>query len=195
MPHDHPDASPDAPLDVGWAPGDHGTGVNAARTEEFVRLLTGAQLGLFRYIATLLGNPTDAQDVLQATNIVLWRKAGDFRPGSNFRAWSERVAYFQSRAYLRDRGRDKHVFSEALMETLAARSVEPDDDRQIALRHCLTELTVRNRALLRERYGDGAPIRELAERHSKGISAMKAALMRIRRGLLACIQKKLAEAG
>ncbi|MEO1496113.1 MAG: sigma-70 family RNA polymerase sigma factor [Planctomycetota bacterium] len=164
------------------------------QTEEFVRELTGAQLGLFRYISTLLGNPNDAQDVLQATNIVLWRKAGDFRPGSNFRAWSERVAYFQSRAYLRDRGRDKHVFSEPLMETLAARSVEPDDERQIALRHCLTQLPQKSRALLRERYGDGAPIKEIAARNNRGVSAIKGALLRIRRTLLGCIQRKLAEA-
>lgn len=163
------------------------------QTEEFVQLLTGAQIGLLRYIATLLGNPNDAQDVLQATNMVLWRKADEFRPGTSFRAWSERVAYFQTRAYIRDRGRDRHVFSEEMMERVAARPTEAIDDRQIALRHCLARLDLRQRNLLRQRYGDGVPVRSLAEEHGKGISAMKVGLLRIRRTLLECIRRKLPE--
>ncbi|MEO0531344.1 MAG: sigma-70 family RNA polymerase sigma factor [Planctomycetota bacterium] len=164
------------------------------QAEAFVQELTAAQLGLLRYIATLLGNPQEANDVLQATNVVLWRKASEFELGTSFRAWSERVAYFQTRAFIRDRGRDRHVFSEEMVSHLASRTVEAIDDRQIALRHCLSGLEPRQRDLLRLRYADEIPLKQLAERQGKGLSAMKVGLHRLRRSLLDCIERKLSEA-
>ena len=88
--------------------------------DEFVRLLTGEQTSLFAYIATLLGDVNDASNVLQQTNMVLWKKADEFAPGTSFHAWARKVAYFQTLAYIRDKKRDKLVFDEELVLQLAA---------------------------------------------------------------------------
>lgn len=163
--------------------------------ERFVQLLTSIQLKLLHYIAMLLGDPNEAANVLQETNLVLWRKAEDFKMGTNFSAWAHQVAYWQVQAYVRDRKRDRHVFDEALIGQLANHepemTVEPEV--RVALRHCLSQVSARNRDMLRQRYEGGQSIATLADRLGKTPSAVKVGLMRVRKALLKCIQHKLAK--
>src|SRR5215212_3872657 len=98
--------------------------------EEFVQLLTGEQSRLFGYIVTLLGDVNDASNVLQQANMVLWRKANEFKLGTNFHVWAKKTAYYQTLAYLRDRKRDKLVFDDELLEQLASRPDEVDEDER-----------------------------------------------------------------
>ena len=58
-------------------------------------MLTGHQRQLYLFILTLLPNPNDADDVLGDVNTLLWTKADDFEPGTNFTAWAYRVAHFE----------------------------------------------------------------------------------------------------
>jgi RNA polymerase sigma-70 factor (ECF subfamily) len=172
---------------------DHDDSLLPQESEVFVQLLTAEQLKLLYYIAKLLGDPNEAQNVLQETNLVLWRKAAEFRLGSNFSAWAHNVAYWQVRAFVRDRQRDRHVFSEELIEQLASHEEHAfDPDMRLALRHCLSQTSVPNMELLRQRYQAGLSIKELADRLGKKTSAVKVSLLRIRRALLKCIEAKLA---
>jgi RNA polymerase sigma-70 factor, ECF subfamily len=161
--------------------------------EAFVQLLTAEQLKLLHYIAKLLGNPNEAHNILQETNLVLWRKAAEFRLGTNFSAWAHNVAYWQVRAFVRDRHRDRLVFSEELIEQLTSRDERSgvDADMRVALRHCLSQTSGPNLELLRQRYEAGLSIQALADRQGKKTSAVKVNLLRIRRALLKCIQAKL----
>ena len=162
--------------------------------ESFVSLLTAEQANLHRYILTLLGNYDAASNVLQETNLVLWRKVDQFESGTSFSAWSRKIAYWQTLAYLRDRKRDKHVFSEELVRQLSARSVLEIDvsETRIALRHCLAELTSRHRNLIKERYGKNLSIGDMAKKLGDQPSAVKVRLHRIRRALQQCIEKQMA---
>lgn len=168
-------------------------------SEDFVQLLTNSQLMLHRYIASMLGGLDDARQILQDVNLTLWRKRDEFALGTNFAVWSRKVAYWQVRAFLRDRRRDRHVFNDELLELIADRSAigeeEADSDgdtTQEALRTCLEHLTLANRALIRERYSNGLSVQALALRHNKSDNAMRVALLRIRRVLLRCIRKAIA---
>ncbi len=60
---------------------------------------------VYTYTRTLLPNAENARDVLQETNIVLWRKRNEFKPGTDFVAWACKVAYYQALSFLRDAGR------------------------------------------------------------------------------------------
>jgi len=163
-------------------------------SERFVQLLTAEQLSLQRYIVTLLGDQDAASNVLQETNLVLWRKIGEFTEGTSFSAWARRVAYWQTLAYIRDRKRDRHVFSEQLVGQLASRAEQQAEvtESRIALRHCLSELSAKNLSLIKQRYGENLSIRALAERVDKQPTAVKVALLRIRRSLMRCIEKQIA---
>lgn len=166
----------------------------SARDEEFIRLLTNEQISLNRYLLTLLGDHDAAANVLQETNLVIWRKADQFEPGTSFSAWSRKIAYWQTLAYLRDRTRDRHVFSEELVGQLAVNPAIESNAREtrVALRHCLGELPDRQLELIRQRYGSELSIDRLAERVGAKPGAIKVRLHRIRRILQNCIEKQTA---
>jgi RNA polymerase sigma-70 factor (ECF subfamily) len=125
--------------------------------------------------------------------MVLWRKAGEFTIGTNFQLWARKVAYFQTLAYLRDRKRDKHIFDAELLDQLASRpSVRDEDERRVALRHCLGTISQESLELLRQRYAPGKSIATIARERNKSEGAIKMALMRIRQALVHCIERQLA---
>ena len=164
--------------------------------KEFIYQLTDWQNRLFGYLFTLLGSVHDARDVLQQTNLVLWRKANEFEPGTNFGAWARKCAYFESLAFLRDRKRDRHLFDDDLLAMFADEEAEPghdEDERWLALRDCLAQLPDRQRQLIGQRYQEEIPVRQLAAEFGKKESAMKMALMRIRGALQTCIESRLKE--
>ena len=76
-------------------------------SSDFVELLTSHQARLYGYILSLVFSPTDADDVLQETNRVLWQKSTSFERGTNFAAWVFRIAFYQVQAYRRRRQREK----------------------------------------------------------------------------------------
>lgn len=165
---------------------------DAARSE-FVQLLTKAQLGLLRYITALVGNPEEASNILQETNLLLWEKFDEFEFGTNFDAWATKVAYWQVRAYVRDRHRDRLVFSEDLVTQLAEHgdAAAEVDATVTALRGCLQHLRDSDYELIRLYYNDGFSVQRLSGHLGKSPSAIKGMLLRARRALRACIEQRL----
>ncbi|MEO0529860.1 MAG: sigma-70 family RNA polymerase sigma factor [Planctomycetota bacterium] len=163
--------------------------------EEFVALLSDEQFRLLRYIAMLLGDFHAARNVLQETNLVLWRKASDFRPGTNFSAWARKIAYWQVKAYVRDLGRDRHVFTDELIEQLSEREevAGADVEKRLALRDCLKQVPGEQIELLRRRYEESLPTIQIAKLLNRTDSSVRSSLMRIRRALMKCINQRLAE--
>lgn len=162
--------------------------------EEFVQLLTRHQIGLLRYITALVGNPDTATNILQDTNLRLWQKVDEFEPGTNFEAWATRFAYWQVRAFMRDRGRDRHVFSEELVSQLSEHSgaeAENLDATLSALRCCLASMRPSDRELVSMRHGRDCSIKDLSMRLGKSPSAIKGLLLRARRTLRRCIEFRL----
>ncbi|QDU57241.1 sigma-70 family RNA polymerase sigma factor [Aeoliella mucimassa] len=162
--------------------------------EEFVQHLTKEQTYLLNYITALLcGDVLAAENVLQETNLVLWRKATEFTSGTSFRAWSRKVAHWQIMAYLRDIRRDRHVFSEELIAQISNRDAEfaTDPETRGALRDCIKKLHQTQSELVKLRYEESLPIGTIAERAGRSEDAIRSALLRIRRSLLSCIESKL----
>jgi RNA polymerase sigma-70 factor (ECF subfamily) len=166
------------------------------RTEQFVQRLTDHQRGLFAYVVTLLGDVHESRNVLQETNLVLWRRSAEFAEGTDFEGWARKIAHYQVLAYLRDKKRDRHLFDAELLKQIA-RFPEPDEDdadeaRRLALRQCLTELPENLRMMISLRYSPGGSVKELARRLEKSEGAIKMAMSRVRQFLLQCIERRLA---
>lgn len=159
----------------------------------FVQQLTGAQAALFRYITALIGDPDEAGNILQETNLVIWRKSSEFTQDGNFGVWSRSIALWQVKAWLRDRGRDRHVFSSELVGQLAERNAAWADVsvRRQALRKCVKVLQEKERKLLRYRYVDSHSIHDISERIQKTPSAVKSGLFRIRKTLRLCVERSM----
>lgn len=163
-------------------------------TEEFIELLTGAQSSIFAYVVSLCHDPNLAKDVLQETNLTLWRKAEDFETGTGFTAWACRTAYFHLLNLRRKQRREQLVFEEDVFDYLAERQEERarDSDRRLeALRHCVAKLPPPQRELIDRRYRPGASVQAIAKDDGKTEGAVSQALFRIRAALQRCIEKQL----
>jgi RNA polymerase sigma-70 factor (ECF subfamily) len=163
-------------------------------TEQFIQLITASQSRLYAYILSLLPDPERANDVLQETNLVLWRKSSEFTPDMKFMGWACRIAHFQVLAALRDLGRDRLRFDDELVGNLAQENVPNEgtaDERQLALDHCMSKLFDNHRKLIQHRYSEGGSVKALAEKLNRPVGSVSQALYRIRQALLECVEKKL----
>ncbi len=162
------------------------------RNDEFLRRMTEFQGRLFGYIFSLLGDPDRANDVLQETNMVLWRDSKEFRPGSNFKAWAFRVAHFQVMAHRQKQIRDRLLFEDEMLEAVAFGAREADesfDSRQERLAGCLEKLTAPHRELLRRRYAEGQSLDEIGKVRGMSPNAVTQALFRLRQSLIQCVAR------
>jgi RNA polymerase sigma-70 factor, ECF subfamily len=161
---------------------------------QFADQLEAVQRGLYAYILTLMPWPDEASDVLQQTNLVLWRDAARFHEGTNFRAWAYRVAYFQVLAWRRKSQRDRLQFDEGFLKNLAndAESQLLDTQEEVfLLRQCLKELSANERELISRRYDAGMSVQQLSAEVSEAPNTIAVRLFRIRQALLDCIRRKM----
>src|SRR5574344_2386568 len=102
--------------------------------DSFIRELTKAQFDLKLYIFSLLGDTPDAMDVLQETNLDIWRKAATYDPSRPFLPWARTLAHFQVLKYRQTNQRAKLVFDDALFESITERfaAAEPVADDSTA---------------------------------------------------------------
>lgn len=164
-------------------------------SDAFVVQITACQSRLYAYILSLTGDREQAREVLQETNLVIWRKASDFEPGTNFIAWAFQIARFQLMAYRQKIARDRLVFDDELL-TGMAELFEDDqafDARQDALADCIESIAPNHRNLLRIRYSDGLSVKEIAGKVDKSANAVAKVLHRTRLALMQCIEQKLTE--
>lgn len=165
-----------------------------ANSEQFVRQLTEHQNRLYGYVYSLLGDHSRAADVVQETNLVLWRKLKEFHPEKPFLPWAFAIARFQVLALLRDQNRDRFLLDANLAETLAEeveRQSDHLDSMRDALRPCIQRLTVANRDLIERRYFHSMSVADVADSLGRSVGSVKVALLRIRRQLSGCVQHHL----
>lgn len=167
-------------------------------SERFVQLLTEHQNRLYGYVYSLLGDHSRAADVVQETNLVLWRKIAEFDSEKPFLPWAFAIARFQVLAHLRDHKRDRMLLDAELAERLSAeveRQAEQIESVREALRPCLQGLTVGNRELVEQRYVRGLSVADVSAAAGRTVGAIKVALLRIRRQLADCVQQRIAAEG
>ena len=171
----------------------------ADESDDLVALMTQFQGRLYCYILTLLADPNVANDVLQETNVVLWKESRQFVPGTNFKAWSFRIAHFQCMAYRQKQLRDKVMFNDDVVAAMATESKDLDDfyeDRARALERCLEQIQPRSREALRLRYAEELAVNELANKMDRTPNAISQLLFRARQWLIECVKREIpAEAG
>lgn len=166
------------------------------RQDEFCELLTRYQGQLHGYIFALVRNHTDADDLFQATSLVLWRKFDLFQRGTNFFAWARRAAEFEVRNFLRANRARFSPLTEALLSALTAATPgisDSDLDSYLAgLRNCVNKLSNEDRELLGLCYVSGLNTQKIADRVGRSRQSVGNSLMRIRRKLFHCIERQVA---
>lgn len=168
------------------------------KSDEFLELITEFQGRLFGYLMSLLGDADQANEVLQETNLVLWKKSDEFEIGSNFKAWSFRVAHFQVMAFRQRQVRDRLVFDDEALEKIASEAGEKDEiyeHRMKLLEACIVRLPERSREVLCLFYEEGESLEAIASKLKRKANAVGQMLFRIRKSLIECVAKENEEVG
>lgn len=165
------------------------------RKAEFTRLFVESEPRVYAYIRSLVVDHTDAEEVLQQTAIISWKKFGEFQPGTDFIRWATRIAYWEVRSLVKRKRRDALVFSENFVEALAEDAASLGQgfatSSYEALIACLGKLKQRDRDLFHRRYVAGVKVKQIAEQVSRPLDTLHSAFRRIRRILTECIQNRL----
>jgi RNA polymerase sigma-70 factor (ECF subfamily) len=167
---------------------------DARRVEEFTALFTHHASRLTGYVMSLVPNWADAEEVLQNTNSVLWKKFDQFAPGSDFFAWACQIARHEVMHYRRSKGRERVRFGDEFIEAIADEAVTfagELDGLRTALAGCIGKLPEKDRQVIEERYREGATTRSAADVLGRSIDAVYKALGRVRKSLLECIEHEL----
>lgn len=160
----------------------------------YVELLTASQQPLYAYINTLLCGDANVRDVLQETNLELWRKADSYDPSKPFLPWAYGFAYYRVLAHRKSQGSSKLVFSDKLLELadqLYRSRSEHADERLAALSKCLKNLQPTHRELIRLRYEEARPASDIARGTGATEVQIGSRLYRIRKTLSACIELRV----
>ena len=166
-----------------------------ARTQRFVELFTAHQRHVYVFIRTQLPNAADVDEVWQATNLLLWKKFGEFQPGTNFRAWALQTARYEVLNFRSRRGGQTLQFSDELLSHLADEQramSDTGDARLAALNACLQKLPTADRDLVERRFQAGATGESVAVSLRRTPHSVYRAISRIRRALIDCVQRHLA---
>jgi RNA polymerase sigma-70 factor, ECF subfamily len=166
------------------------------QTEQFASLLTRNQRRLYLFILALLPNPVDAEELLQETSIVLWRKFDQFQSGTDFLAWACQVARYEVLKFYQRRQRAPawHQIPDDVLHELAKSSLQCLDEfeaRRAALAGCLERLSRRDRDLIERRWRPGATIGQIAAELGRPLWGLYKVYQRIHRDLFDCIERTL----
>lgn len=169
-----------------------------APSEEFVRLFTQSQRTLYLFILPLVQTTSDAEEVLQETNVVMLSKWSQFEPGTNFLAWCRAIARLEVFRFRRSRHHRVMLLGDDVVGLLADQMEEQPIDfelRRDALTECIGKLRSQDQELIRRRYTTGSNGDIVAQQLGRPANSVYQSLGRIRRVLLECIRRRLAPGG
>lgn len=160
---------------------------------DFSRKLSGLQRSLYAYILTLLPNRTDAEDVLQDTNLILCRKASEYDPKGHFQGWAFQIARYQVMAHITKSKRSRLQFSNEIIEALAAEEL---DTKRIALNQkalqlCYDLLPDHMKRIAQLRFREDSQLKDIAKKVGRPLGSVSATLHRIRINLMECVHRKI----
>ncbi len=163
----------------------------------FSELLREGRSRVFGYLLALVQNLADAEDLYQQTALLLWEKFDQYKPGTDFGSWATTVAHYTALNFLRRQSRRRVLFSEAALQRLSAAQAELKTSdctvRSDALALCLETLPTGERRLVRLRYEGDRSVQDIADQEQRTVGAVYTALSRIRKALLACVERRVAK--
>ncbi len=162
-----------------------------AAQQQFLSLFLRSEREVFRYVAALVPNVMDAEDIVQQTALALWEKFDGYDPAQPFTPWACRFALNKARQWMERRQRWQALLAGGLAEELARRREElrPDMERRLThLEKCLGQLPEEQRALVHGYYYRRTGIEALAGESKRTVAATYKMLQRVRHALQRCVE-------
>jgi RNA polymerase sigma-70 factor (ECF subfamily) len=169
---------------------------NNQKTKVFLSLLMANQRRINSYILSVVPNFSDADDIMQETISVMWKKFARFEVGTDFAGWGLKVAYYCILDYRKHKAKDRLVFSDTLFQQLndiANEKPDDTDDRIRHLRHCIEKLQSGDQRLLKARYELNYNANSLAVQLDRSVQYVYKHLARIHHTLNLCVKRAFRE--
>ena len=166
--------------------------------QRFLSLFLRSEREVFRYVAPLVPNVADAEDIVQQTALSLWEKFDSYDPSQPFTPWACRFALNKTRQWLERRQRWQLLLERGLAEELAQRREELRPELEARLKHlegCLNKLPDEHRSLVEGYYYRRDGIEKLATNSSRTVAATYKILQRVRQALQVCIENAVKPEG
>ncbi len=162
-----------------------------------MRLLMRHEPALRAFARSLLPDWHTVDEVIQEASLTLWEKFGQLREEAGFLPWAKVIVRFKCLSAMGKLRRDRHVFSDEVLELLADEAEAIDAEEQAAtrnaLRSCLESFSGAHQELLLAPYAGDGRVLGLAEQTGKSANALYKLLGRLREKLTDCIQRTLAK--
>ncbi len=168
--------------------------------EKFVELLTANYHRIYAFILGLVPNDADADDIMQETCIVIWKKFCDFQAGTNFTSWAVTIAKYCVLSY-RKKCKTKTSVTQLCANTIELLAAEQDpitdqsEERLEALNSCIKKLAQSDREFVQLRYRKNLSINDIARQFGQSTQKTYRKTTRIHHLLLGCIRRQLIDRG
>lgn len=166
--------------------------------EDFVRYYSIAHSRIYRFILTLVPTRNDADEVMQETSLVLWRKFSQYNKEKDFTRWACGIARIEVLRLFQDKKRFAKLFDNELLEQLAStynNRKELLDIRHEFLEECKENLSAEDLHLVGMAYSTDVGMKLAASILNKPLSTLYRHLGRIKNTLFKCVEKKMGSEG
>jgi RNA polymerase sigma-70 factor, ECF subfamily len=166
--------------------------------QQAIRYWTLAQPVVSAYVAAVVRDFRDRDDVLQAISVTVLESFSSYGPARPFAAWALGIARNQMGTYLRERKRNRLVFDAETVDLLAVafEQVDSEQTRKLDfLQDCLEKLEGRARQLCDLRYQNDLKPAAIGSVLGMTPNTVAKSLQRIRDQLRQCIERQAALEG
>lgn len=169
---------------------------NSDDREQFVRLLVRNDRAIRAWLRASLPTMNDVDEVMQEVSVVAWRKFDQLDDPVNFQRWVCVIARYEILMYRRKKARDRLVLGKEIEQLIAdegENELELREQQLGALEHCVRKLPESKRELVMDIYSSGQPMNAVAKQLGTSNAALYKSISRVRKSLLDCIERTLAE--
>lgn len=161
---------------------------------QFLRVFVKHEGSIRAYGRSLLPNWDAVEEAMQEASVIMWRKIGQLQSEDDFLPWAKVILRYEALKLRRKYARDRHVFSDNLIEMLAKEGleqIESFEHRQKAMEECLQGLSMPHRELVLAPYVADNAVTEIAERSGRTVNSLYKLLGRLRLKLRRCVEERL----
>ena len=164
--------------------------------ERFLQLFRRNEERIFGFILKLLPNFSLAEDIMQDTMMIMWRKFEEFEEGTCFAAWGMQIARYKIMEFHQQN--KKHVVVRFNDEILGRLTTEDSDsssgskNRYLeALHGCVNKLQQQNREIIALRYLKEMSSKQISEQIGVSTNVIYKSIAKIHYLLQQCVEKTL----
>ena len=172
-----------------------GSGGSSQPQEDAFRCVIRHRSMLMAYVRAIVQDPELAEDTLGDVSVAIARHWGRFDKSKPFGPWARGVARRVALTNLRKHRKRPVLLDSDVLEAVGTELDAYADQaeaewRKQALDHCLEKLTDFNRLLVRLRYSENRPMREIARVVNWSVDSLYVAFSRIHKALRECVRKQ-----